>query len=151
MRFVQQKFRSILILVSMILIWVIKCHHFNMEQYIPYSLTCDLFIRNLETYLHLHKKTYIWQSTRQTSFDRYDYDRISDNMKYSNKLRVTIASLKYMYFSKVEIRIRKIAKWKITDADVWKNMKIKKKNTKKDMKKIIWKKKLMNKWFENVV
>ena len=27
--------------------------HFNMEQYIPYSLICDLFSRNLETYLHM--------------------------------------------------------------------------------------------------
>ena len=26
-------------------------HHFKMEQYIPYLLICDLFIRNLETYL----------------------------------------------------------------------------------------------------
>ena len=25
-----------------------------MEQYIPYSLLCDLFNRNLETYLHLY-------------------------------------------------------------------------------------------------
>ena len=32
---------------------VIKCHHFNMEQYIPYSLIYDLFRRNLETYLSM--------------------------------------------------------------------------------------------------
>ena len=31
----------------------IKWHHFNMEQYIPYSLICDLFSRNLETYLQI--------------------------------------------------------------------------------------------------
>ena len=48
--------RNILILVSMILIWVIKCHHFNMEQLIPYSLICDLFIKNLETYWYW----YLW-------------------------------------------------------------------------------------------
>ena len=30
----------------------LKCHHFEMEQYIPYSLLCDLFSRNLETNLH---------------------------------------------------------------------------------------------------
>ena len=30
--------------------------NFKMEQYIPYSLTCNLFSRNLETYLH----TYIY-------------------------------------------------------------------------------------------
>ena len=32
--------------------WVFKCHHFNMEQYIPYLLTCDMFSRSSETYLH---------------------------------------------------------------------------------------------------
>ena len=37
----------LLILVSMILIWVIKWHHFDMEQYIPYSLICDLFSKNM--------------------------------------------------------------------------------------------------------
>ena len=56
MRFIQQKLRNTLILVSMIVIWFIKCHHFNMEQYIPYSLICDLFSRNLET----HWYSYPW-------------------------------------------------------------------------------------------
>ena len=32
------------------MIRVIKCHHFNMVQYIPYWIICDLFSRNLETY-----------------------------------------------------------------------------------------------------
>ena len=30
----------------------IECHNFNKEQYIPYSLVCDLFSRNSEAYLH---------------------------------------------------------------------------------------------------
>ena len=56
MRFVQQKFRNILILISIVLTRVINCHHFKMEQYIPYSLICDLFSRNVETYLHVTVK-----------------------------------------------------------------------------------------------
>ena len=35
--------------------WVIKGHHFNMEQYNPYSLICDLFSRNLETYRYWYE------------------------------------------------------------------------------------------------
>ena len=38
------------------MIWLLnlifKCHQFKMEQYIPYSLICDFFSRNLETYSH---------------------------------------------------------------------------------------------------
>ena len=33
----------------------IKWHHFNMEQYIPYSLACDLLNKNLELYLYCYK------------------------------------------------------------------------------------------------
>ena len=67
-------------------IWVIKCHHFNMEQYIPYSLICDLFSRNLETYLQhclwgKNKKIgikevliwYLWMSSRSLLFSRRDF------------------------------------------------------------------------------
>ena len=46
LRFDQQKIRNLWVLVSMILIGVIKWHHFYMEQYIPYSLVCNLFSRN---------------------------------------------------------------------------------------------------------
>ena len=37
-----------------------------MEQYIPYSLICDLFSRNLETYLH----SYIRKVTKCSSLPR---------------------------------------------------------------------------------
>ena len=57
MRLVQQKLKNILILVTMMLVLVIKCHHINMEQYIPYSLICDLFCKNLETYLQSYTLT----------------------------------------------------------------------------------------------
>ena len=33
----------------MIQLGFIKCHHFNMEQYILYSLVCDSLSKNLET------------------------------------------------------------------------------------------------------
>ena len=44
------KLQNILKLIKFgYLIWVIKWyHHFNIEQYIPYSLICDLFGRNFE-------------------------------------------------------------------------------------------------------
>ena len=61
MRFVQPKFRNLftyMLIYSIYFlffysIWVMKYHHFNIEQYIPNSLICDLFSRNLETYLHI--------------------------------------------------------------------------------------------------
>ena len=31
----------------------IICYHFKMEQYIPYLLVCDLFSKNVGTYLHI--------------------------------------------------------------------------------------------------
>ena len=37
---------------------VFKIFPFNMEQIIPYSLICDLFCRNLETYLHRYNYTH---------------------------------------------------------------------------------------------
>ena len=42
-----------------------------MEQYIPYSLLCDLFSINLETYLHIYLNTQVYINLKFIALRRF--------------------------------------------------------------------------------
>ena len=83
--------------------FVIKCHHFKMEKYIPYSVLCDLFSRNLEKYLHLNPFKLLLQRSRLLNLYKFNN---------SNSLRVIHTDS--CFFVKLnEKRLHKISFWSI--------------------------------------
>ena len=50
-----------------------------MKQYIPYSLTCDLFSRNLEIYLHIHRMQSVRNKSIQNIFGNYNGETFKSN------------------------------------------------------------------------